>query len=260
MLKKNLSQNLIKDKKILRRMVELAGVTKEDLVVEVGTGHGDLTTAICEKAGLVHSVELDRSFRERLKLLENGHQNLRIHFGDFLEMPLDKFAHQRNIKIIGNIPYGITGPILFKIMEERNCVHSAYLTAQKEIGQRLVSASHQRSYGALSVICQLVADAKILLNLKAGVFVPPPKVDSVYFSMVFKDSARHIDNALMEFIRRCFENKRKYLKYALSKHYEEDKIAALYNQMGFSPSVRAEEIEPEQFVEMYRQLNRRDNI
>ncbi len=255
MLKKNLSQNLIKDKKILRRMVALAEVTGEDVVVEIGTGHGDLTRAICEKAGFVHSVELDRSFRERLEMLEKEHQNLRIHFGDFLEMPLAQFARQRNIKIIGNIPYGITGPILFKIMEERSCVHSAYLTAQKEIGQRLVSVSHQRSYGALSVICQLVADVKILLNMKAGVFVPAPKVDSVYFSMVFKHSARHIDNALMEFIRQCFENKRKYLKYALSKHYEEDKIAALYDSMGFSPSVRAEEIEPEQFIQMYRHFD-----
>src|SRR5512139_3057030 len=100
-------------------------------------------------------------------------------------------------------------------MEERNCVHSACLTAQKEIGQRLVSKSHQRSYGALSVICQLVADVKILLNLKAGIFLPPTKIDSVYFSMVFKDPALQVDSTLMGFIRQCFENKRKYLKYAL---------------------------------------------
>ena len=255
MLKKNLSQNLIKDKKILRRMVELAEITKEDVVVEIGTGHGDLTRAICERADFVYSVELDESFRDRLGLLEKEYDNLRIHFGNFLEMSLAGFADKGKIKVIGNIPYGITGPILFKIMEERNCVHSACLTAQKEIGQRLVSTSHQRSYGALSVICQLVADVKILLNLKAGVFVPPPKVDSVYFSMVFRDPARYIDSALMGFIRQCFENKRKYLKYALSKYYAEEEIASLYGSMGFPPSVRAEEIEPEQFVKMYRQLN-----
>jgi 16S rRNA (adenine1518-N6/adenine1519-N6)-dimethyltransferase len=255
MLKKNLSQNLIKDKKILRRMVELAGVTQNDVVVEIGTGHGDLTRAICEKAGFVHSIELDRSFRERLELLEKEHDNLKIHFGDFLEMSIAGFADTGKIKVIGNIPYGITGPIIFKIMEERDFVGGAYLTAQKEIGQRLVSRSHQRSYGALSVICQLVADVKILLNMKPGVFVPPPKIDSVYFSMVFKDSAQYVDSALMGFIRQCFENKRKYLKYALSKYYAEERIASLYVSMGFSSTVRAEEIEPETFVEMYRQLN-----
>ena len=255
MLKKNLSQNLIKDKKILRRMVQLSDVTREDIVVEIGTGHGDLTKAICEKAGFVHSVELDRSFKERLELLEKEHGNLKIHFGNFLEMPLGQFAGNGLVKVIGNIPYGITGPILFKVIEERNFVQGAYLTSQKEIGRRLVSGSHQRSYGALSVSCQLVADVRILLNLKPGVFVPPPKIDSVYFSMVFRPGARYVDASLLAFIRQCFENKRKYLKHALSKYYGEDKIAALYTSMEFSPSVRAEEIEPEQFVVMYRRLN-----
>ena len=236
-------------------MVQLTGVTKEDVVVEIGTGHGDLTKAICEMAGFVHSVELDESFRDRLGFLEKEYDNLRIHFGNFLEMSLAEFADKGKIKVIGNIPYGITGPIIFKIMEERDFVGGAYLTAQKEIGQRLVSRSHQRSYGALSVICQLVADVKILLNMKPGVFVPPPKIDSVYFSMVFRDSARYVDSVLMGFIRQCFENKRKYLKYALSKYYTEERIAALYVSMGFSPAVRAEEIEPETFVEMHRQLN-----
>jgi len=255
MLKKSLSQNLIKDKKILTKMVQFADVTRDDVVVEIGAGHGDLTGAICKAAGRVYSIELDDSFRHYLEPLEEEHENLSIIFGDVLEVPFSRFGSEKKVKVIGNIPYKITGPILFKIMEERDYVRGAYLTAQKEIGQRLVSASHQRSYGALSVICQLVADVKILLNLKAGVFVPPPKIDSVYFSMIFKDSARHVDNTLMRFIRQCFENKRKYLKYALSKYYVEEQIVALYASMGFSPSVRAEEIEPEQFVEMYRQLN-----
>lgn len=260
MLKKNLSQNLIKDKKILRKMVQLANVTKDDTVVEIGTGHGDLTRAICERAGFVHSVELDRSFRGRLGPLEEECENLKIHFGDFLKMFLSEFTGEGKVKVIGNIPYGITGPILFKLVEERDCVSGAYLTAQKEIGQRLVSPSHRRTYGALSVICRLVGDVKILLNLKPGVFFPPPKVDSVYFSMVFGDASRYVDHGLMEFVRRCFENKRKYLTYALSKYYREERTTALYAAMGFSPSIRAEEIEPEQFVEMYRRLNRQNDI
>lgn len=255
MLKKNLSQNLIKDKKILKKMVQLAHVTRDDTVVEIGAGHGDLTRVICESAGFVHSVELDRSFKARLGLLEKECQNLKVHFGDFLEVSLSEFTGGKKIKVIGNIPYGITGPILFKLVEERDHVSGAYLTAQREIGQRLVSPSHRRTYGALSVICQLVADVKILLNLKPGVFFPPPKVDSVYFSMIFRDTSRNVDHSHMEFVKRCFENKRKYLKHALSKYYEEERIAELYAIMGFSPSVRAEEIEPQGFLEIYRQLN-----
>jgi 16S rRNA (adenine1518-N6/adenine1519-N6)-dimethyltransferase len=254
MLKKSLSQNLIKDKKILAKMVQSADVTKDDIVVEIGAGHGDLTRAICVAAGPVYSIELDSSFRNYLEPLEEEHKNLTIIFDDVLEVPFSRFGSEKKAKIIGNIPYKITGPILFKIIEERDFVESAYLTTQKEIGQRIVSVSHKRSYSALSVICRLVADVKILFLLKPGVFVPPPKIDSIYFSMVFKDDTQYIDSALIGFIKHCFENKRKYLKHALSKYYAEERIATLYTSMGFSPSIRAEEIEPEGFVEMYRHL------
>lgn len=255
MLKKSLSQNLIKDKKILRKMVSLASITENDVVVEIGAGHGDFTRAICEKAGTVFAVELDQSFQRYLEPLEEEQANLKIIFGDILATPFAQFAGDRKIKVMGNIPYGITGPILFKIMEERRIIHSAYLTTQKEIGQRVTSISHRRSYGAVSVVCQLVADVKMLYSLKAGVFTPPPKVDSVYFSMIFKEDAFSIDSAMTGFIRHCFENKRKYLRNALLKHYSEEQITALYDAMGFAPSIRAEEIEPHTFVEMYRQLN-----
>jgi 16S rRNA (adenine1518-N6/adenine1519-N6)-dimethyltransferase len=254
MLKKSLSQNLIKDKKVLAKMVQSAGVTKDDIVVEIGAGHGDLTRAICDAAGRVYSIELDNSFRRYLEPLEEEHKNLRVIFDDVLEVPFSRFSSEKKVKVIGNIPYKITGPILFKIIEERAFVESAYLTTQKEIGQRIVSLSHKRSYSALSVICRLVADVKILFLLKPGVFVPPPKIDSIYFSMVFKDDTQYIDGGLMRFIRRCFENKRKYLKHALSKYCAEERIATLYASMDFSPSIRAEEIEPEGFIEMYRYL------
>jgi 16S rRNA (adenine1518-N6/adenine1519-N6)-dimethyltransferase len=260
MLKKSLSQNLIKDKKILAKMVQSADVTKDDIVVEIGAGHGDLTRAICKAAGPVFSIELDGSFRNYLEPLEEEHKNLTIIFSDVLEVPFSRFGGEKKVKVIGNIPYKITGPILFKIIEERDFVESAYLTTQKEIGQRIVSVSHKRSYSALSVICRLVADVKILFALKPGAFVPPPKIDSLYFSMVFREDAQYIDSALMGFVKHCFENKRKYLKHALSKYYAEDRIAALYVSMGFSPSIRAEEIEPEQFVEMYRHLGEESGI
>jgi 16S rRNA (adenine1518-N6/adenine1519-N6)-dimethyltransferase len=254
MLKKSLSQNLIKDKKIITKMVRLAGITKDDIVVEIGAGHGDLTSVICEHAGHVYSIELDESFEHYLHPLEEEHKNLTIIFGNALEVPLARFGSDKKVKVIGNIPYGITGPILFKLIEERAFVEGAHLTAQKEIGQRIVSASHKRSYGGLSVICRLVADVKILFAMKPGVFFPPPKIDSVYFSMIFKADTLHIDGALMGFIKQCFENKRKYLKHALSKYFTEEQIVTLYDSMGFSPSIRAEEIEPEGFIKMHRLL------
>ena len=236
---------------MLRKLVALADITRDDVVVEIGAGHGDLTRAICERAGFVHSIEIDRSFRDRLASLDHEHDNLMMHFGDFLQMPLSRFAKDKKIKVMGNIPYGITGPILFKIIEERTLVHSAYLTTQKEIGQRVTSASHSRSYGALSAICRLIADVKILMYLKPGIFIPPPKVDSVYFSMVFKEDTLTIERRHIEFIKHCFENKRKYLRHALLKYYDEELVTALYDVMGFASSIRAEEIEPETYMGMF---------
>ena len=201
------------------------------------------------------SVELDRTFREYLEPLVEQAGNLTVVYDDILRVPLSRFASHGKIKVVANIPYGITGPILFKLIHERALVESAFLTTQKEIGQRVVSLSHQKSYGALSVICQLTAETKILLNLKPGVFIPPPKVDSVYFSLIFREDSDYVDGGLIEFIKHCFEHKRKYLSHALSKYYENERISALYDAMGFIPSVRAEEINPGGFVEMYRQLH-----
>ncbi len=260
MLKKSLSQNLIKDKNILRKMVSLTGISVEDTVVEIGAGHGDFTAALCEKAGRVYAIELDRSFEGYLEPLAVREKNLDIVFGSVLDIPLYTFAGNKKIKVVGNIPYGITGPIIFKLIDERRLIHSAYLTTQKEIGDRVVSPSHRRTYGALSVACALVARTRMLMHLKPGVFTPPPKVDSVFFSLLFREETEQITAETLQFTRRCFENKRKYLKYALSKYYSEETIADLYDFMGFKPSTRAEEVEPEGYLSMYLRLAARGEL
>ncbi|MDR2017933.1 MAG: 16S rRNA (adenine(1518)-N(6)/adenine(1519)-N(6))-dimethyltransferase RsmA [Syntrophobacterales bacterium] len=250
-LKKSLSQHLIKDKNITDKMVRAAGVNAADTVVEVGAGYGHLTRSLCEKAGLVYAVEFDRACLPFLEALQEEHQNLRIVLGDILETPLHRFRIESNLKVIGNIPYQITAPILFKLLKERAIIDNAYLTMQKEIALRIVSKPFTRAYGAISAACQIFADVKVLFLMKPGLFVPPPKIDSAFLSMEFKDKERGTDDRLMEFVRVCFQNKRKYLKYALSKHMGEEQIETLYRRMGFAASIRAEEIEPAKLKEMY---------
>ncbi|MCX5813257.1 MAG: 16S rRNA (adenine(1518)-N(6)/adenine(1519)-N(6))-dimethyltransferase RsmA [Proteobacteria bacterium] len=251
MLKKSLSQNLIKDKNLLRKIVHSANITKEDVVVEIGAGHGDLTAQIAEKAGYLFTIELDSSFAQYLDQIENKYNNVKVIYGDCLKIPLAQFRKEKNIKIVANIPYKITGPIIFKILSERSIVDSAFLTVQKEIAQRIVSNSHCKTYGAPSVDCQIFADVKVLFYIKARVFIPPPKVDSALLSIVFKENEKETDDELIDFIRNCFQNKRKQLKNSLIKRYGEQKTDALYESMGFPYYVRAEEIEPYQFKEIY---------
>jgi 16S rRNA (adenine1518-N6/adenine1519-N6)-dimethyltransferase len=164
---------------------------------------------------------------------------------------LTKFKTSKDIKVIGNIPYKITGPIIFKLLEEREIIASVYLTMQAEVARRIVSKPFNRSYGSVSVVCQILTDAKILFTLKPSVFVPPPKVDSAFLSMIPKEGKKNIDKDLLHFIRMCFQNKRKYLKYALSKTYSDDVIERIYTFMQFSDTTRAEEIRPDQYEEMY---------
>lgn len=254
MLKKRLSQHLIKDRNILDKMVGLAQVGKDDVVVEIGPGHGDLTRALVEKAGYVYAVELDTSFGRYLDPLVDQHKNLQIIFGDVLDVPLAQFSHGKGIKVVANIPYKITAPILFKLIGERSMIAGAYLTVQREIGERIASKPFHRSYGALSVICQLIADVKVLLYLKPGLFVPPPKVESAYIAMVFRDDADDVDEDMTDFVKACFEHKRKHLRQALVRRYGDNRTASLYESMGFVPSIRAEEIGPEGFRKMYNFL------
>jgi len=257
-LKKYLSQHLIKDRNILKKMVRLSGLDKNDLVLEIGSGQGDLTECLCEKAGFVYGIEIDRTFERHLEQVMNRHMNLKVLFCDFLNTRLTDFyksSGEKKIKVFGNIPYKITAPIIFKIIDERDAVDSVFLTVQKEIGERIVSKPGHKTYGAVSVICQLLAQVKILMRLKSSIFVPPPKVDSVFLSMVFKDDCHDISDGLIRFIRICFENRRKYLKNTLLRYFEYEKIEGLYNAKNLSSKIRAEQIAPFMFKDIYRFLN-----
>lgn len=251
MLKKGLSQHLIRDRNITDKMVRLAEITTKDIVVEIGAGYGDLTKSIAEKAGHVYAIEFDRDLIPRLEKLASEHTNLTIIHDDFLKVPLSRFNIGKCIKVIGNIPYKITGPIIFKLLEERETLSSAYLTMQAEVAKRIVSKPFNRSYGSISAVCQILCDVKILFTLKPSVFVPPPKVDSAFLSMMPKEEKRGATKALLKFIRVCFQNKRKYLKYALSKVYPDHAIDRIYAYMKLPETTRAEEIRPDQFEEMF---------
>ncbi len=254
MLKRRFSQNLIKDGNILRKMVSLAGITAEDTVVEIGAGQGDLTRAIAASSQKVIAVELDREMIPHLEAACLAFPNIEIVSGDILTVDIAGLARGRTVKAMGNIPYGITGPIIFKLIDERRSIESAYLTVQKEIGERMTANPGTRAYGSLSVASQIVADAKVLMHVRAHVFIPPPKVDSIYLAMCFRDDADDVDDALLAFIRQSFSHKRKFMRHALLEVFTEAEVETLYEKMGFPRSVRAETLEPRIFRKMYEVL------
>jgi 16S rRNA (adenine1518-N6/adenine1519-N6)-dimethyltransferase len=255
-LKKSLGQHLLKDKNLLEKMVRLAGIGKDDTVIEIGPGQGDLTRCIAARALSVCAVEIDRRFEEVLIPLGRELPNLRVVFSDIMQVGLAGLSEGARVTVMGNIPYYLTGEILFKLLDEKAHVLGAYLTMQKEVAQRIVSPSHNRAYGAISVIFRLYAAAKVLFFIKPGLFIPPPKVESAFISIIFKDMEQ-ADRGLIDFVKRAFRYKRKYLRHCLEGEYAPGDLDALYAHMGFLASVRAEEIEPEGFAEMYRFLTGR---
>ena len=254
MFKKSLSQNLIKDGNILKKLVRLSKLEKGDAVVEIGAGQGDLTTALARAGCIVHAIEFDSSFIGILRDLENSFDNLHVFAGNVLDVELTSFHKESPVTVFGNIPYNITGPILFKIVEERKGIDRAFLMVQREVAERVVSPHGRRTYGAVSVIFQLLADVKILLILRPQVFVPPPRVDSAFLAIHFKKDTTEVDGGLIQFIKVCFAHKRKFMSYALRKTYDSPFIDRLYATMKFSANVRAEELEPPVFLTMYRYL------
>ncbi len=254
MLKRRFSQNLIKDGNILRKMVSLAGISADDTVVEIGAGQGDLTRTIASSALRVVAIELDREMIPHLEAARLAFPNVEIVSGDILGVDIAGLAGDRTVKVMGNIPYGITGPIIFKLIGERRSIDSAHLTVQKEIGERMTANPGTRVYGSLSVASQLVADVRVLMHIRAQVFIPPPKVDSIYLAMRFRDDAEDVDDALLAFIRQAFSHKRKFMRHALLEAFTEAEVETLYGKMDFPRSVRAETLEPCIFRRMFEAL------
>lgn len=176
-----------------------------------------------------------------------------VTYSDIIKIKISDYAQDSKLIVMGNIPYNVTGDILFKLLSEKDVIKGAYLTMQKEVAQRLVSFSHAKSYGALSVIFQLYACMELLFTIKPHLFMPPPKVDSAFISIVFRESIP-LDQALINFVKSCFRYKRKYLRHSLQHSYNIGEIESVYHHMNFKGSVRAEEISPEGFVAMYRYL------
>jgi 16S rRNA (adenine1518-N6/adenine1519-N6)-dimethyltransferase len=254
MLKKRLSQNLLKDPNLLRKLVRLAGITNDDFVVEIGSGQGDFTVRLAETARFVYAVELDHTFEPYLVKLVTFPGNVRIILGDIMKVSIPELSEGELVRVVGNIPYHLTGDILFKLLDEKHVIRDAHLTVQREVAERIASGPGSRNYGALSVIFQLYGSVNILLYLKAALFIPPPKVDSAFVSIVFRDREAPADQKLIDFIKLCFFYKRKYLRHSLERRYDRGAVESLFSRMHFDVSKRAEEIQPSLFPEMYRIL------
>ena len=250
---KKFGQNFIFDKNLLKAIIEDSGINENDEVLEIGPGAGTLTRVIAEKAKKVVSFEIDKTLEPILKENLEGLKNSSIVFADALKSDIKYIESyfSNEYKIVANLPYYITTPLIFKFIKETKNVKSMCIMVQKEVGQRLVAKSSDKEYGSISAILDFYADVKILRQVPRHMFVPSPNVDSCIVQINFiKNKFCANSDVFEKVVKSAFSNRRKTLANNLSKDFNLSKEQAinLLVTNGYKADVRGDSLSTSDFV------------
>lgn len=250
---RKLGQNFLKDRNILNRICDAAGVDENDHVVEIGPGFGSLTELLCSAAGLVTAVETDYRLCEHLGIHFSSVRNINIVRADILKTGFRPFYRHKQIKIISNLPYNISSQILFRIIDERDILRLAVIMLQKEVADRLLSDPGSRTYGALSVIFQTFFDINRVIKVPPSAFRPKPKIDSMVLKLLpLRESRVNImdQNLYRKVVRASFSARRKIIKNSLSSGFPETTVTKALSEAGIDINRRAESLDMRDFARL----------
>ena len=225
---KKFGQNFLIDSNILESIVSAADITKDDFVLEIGPGIGTMTQYLCEAARQVVAVEIDKMLIPILKDTLSEYDNVEVINQDVLKLDIKALAQEKNngkpIKVVANLPYYITTPIIMGLFESKVPIESITIMVQKEVADRMQTGPGSKDYGALSLAVQYYADAKVQLNVSASCFMPRPNVDSAVIKLTAHEKpVVDVDEALMfKVIRASFNQRRKTLVNGLKNSSELD--------------------------------------
>ncbi len=258
---KRFGQNFLIDTHVLNKIMEAAGITKEDFVLEIGPGIGTLTQYLCENAREVAAVEIDSGLIPILNETLKDYENITLLNQDILKVDIGKIAAEKNggrpIKVVANLPYYITTPIIMGLFESHVPLDSITVMVQKEVAERMQASPGTKDYGALSLAVQYYAKPQIVANVPPNCFMPRPKVGSTVIRLTGhkKPPVAAVDEKLLfQVIRASFRQRRKTLSNGLSNASEimlsRDEIAGCVEKMGLSATVRGETLTLSQFAEL----------
>ena len=258
-LQKKYGQNFLVDSNILENIVTGAGVTKDDCVLEIGPGIGTMTQYLCEKARFVVAVEIDKKLIPVLNDTLSEYDNKVIINEDILKLDLNEIALKYNegrpIKVVANLPYYITTPIVMELFESHMPLESITAMVQKEVALRMETGPGSKDYGALSLAVQYYSKPEIIMNVSAGCFIPRPNVDSAVIKMeLYKENPVPVRNEAYMFslIRASFNQRRKTLVNALSNANVpgagKEAVSEALTKMGLSLTVRGEALSLKEFA------------
>lgn len=265
---KRYGQNFLIDENIVNKIAETGEITRDDLILEIGPGIGTLTSALCKNAGKVISVEIDKKLIPVLNETLKEFENVEIIQEDILKLDIIKLLEKEmfcNFKIVANLPYYITTPIIMGFLEMDLDIEKMVFLIQKEVGERLCAAPGTKAYGSLSIAAQFYADVEIEFLVPAQVFMPKPKVDSIVVSMKKKKEPDLIvDNRQMFFkiVKAGFNNRRKTLINSLTTNtnFTKEQVLQALNDCGISPGIRGEALTGQEFAQLANYLNNQENL
>ena len=267
---KRFGQNFLIDGNVVEKIVREAGITKDDFVLEIGPGIGTMTQILCENAREVAAVEIDKNLIPILAETLAPYDNVSVINEDILKVDVRKLAEEKNdgrpIKVVANLPYYITTPIIMGLFESHVPLESITIMVQKEVAQRMQVGPGTKDYGALSLAVQFYADAQIVLKVPASCFMPRPNVDSAVIKLVRHEDAPvkvKDEQFMFRVIRAAFNQRRKTLANSLANSSElngsghactrEDVTTAL-EAMGLPAGIRGEARTLAQFGELADRL------
>lgn len=253
---KNLGQNFLIDDEAVSGIVEAAKVSKEDLIIEIGPGLGTLTKELLEKAGKVVCIELDKRMIEILNDRFSMYNNFEIINDDVLKVDLRELIQKENMphtKIVANLPYYITTPIIMKLLEERLEIESITVMVQKEVADRLVARPGEKNSGAITCSISYFADAEKVLEVPNTSFMPAPEVNSSVIKLnILKEPSVKVKNEEMLFkvIKLAFAQKRKTLLNALTNGNlaNKDEVEKMLTALNLDPKIRGEKLSLQDFA------------
>jgi 16S rRNA (adenine1518-N6/adenine1519-N6)-dimethyltransferase len=253
--KKRLGQHFVIDSRVLRRIVETADLQPDDLVLEIGAGNGSLTALLAQSAKKVYALEIDPNLIPILQSQFSGGENVEIVSIDALEFDFAGLSRQwgRKLKVVANLPYEISTPILFRFFGNRESFSLLVLMLQKEVARRLVASPGSKEYGPLSLWTRLYTDARLAFFVPPGAFYPAPKVESAVVRFEFLPQPRipvDDEEALRKVIRSAFTYRRKMLANALRLGdfplIPLEKIQGTLIQSQIDPKIRGEDLSLEE--------------
>ena len=256
---KKFGQNFLIDPHVLEKIVEAAGVTKEDFVLEIGPGIGTMTQYLCENAREVVAVEIDTNLIPILEDTLSAYDNVTVINQDILKLDIAKLAMERNdgkpIKVVANLPYYITTPIIMGLFESHVPIDSITVMVQKEVADRMQVGPGTKDYGALSLAVQFYAKPEIVANVPPNCFMPRPNVGSAVIRLTRHEEVPvQVDDEKLMFsiIRASFNQRRKTLANGLSNapqvHLSKEEIQQCIAELGEPLTIRGEALTLEQFA------------